>query len=143
MNCSIRSVLGNCSTRACNQNRSRFFARAKESRLRAATGKLGLFYHVAMTVLRMHREALRLQLESESRRVEPGVRLVDGRLTAEAGFAPDAYDWICLALGELAAAAGDAQAARAHLERSRQRHRELGLDFWARRSQSRLDDLPS
>ena len=48
-----------------------------------------------------------------------------------------------LTLGELAAAAGEPEVARGHLERSLRRHRELGLDFWARRSQARLDALPS
>ena len=48
-----------------------------------------------------------------------------------------------LTLGELAVAAGEPEAAREHLERSLRRHRELGLDFWARRSQARLDALPS
>lgn len=111
----------------------------------AATGKLGLFYHVAMTVLRMHREALRLQLESESRRVEPGVRLVDGRLTAEAGFAPDAYDWICLALGELAEAEDRSGGDLARVERllcevlDTQTHR---LDAWMTSvASARLDRL--
>ncbi|WP_225651917.1 flagellar export protein FliJ [Streptomyces pseudogriseolus] len=99
----------------------------------ASTGKLGLFYHMATMVLRMHREALRRQLEDHGGRVEPRVRLLDGHLAAPAGVVPDSYDWICLALDQLSEVEDRARGDLRHVERllcevlDTQTHR---LDAW-------------
>ncbi|WP_431047030.1 hypothetical protein ACQUSR_33195 [Streptomyces sp. P1-3] len=98
----------------------------------AATGKLGLFYHLAIMVLRMHRESLRLQLESGGS-VDPGVRLLEGHLTSGAGFTPQSYDWTCLALDQLAEVEDRVRGDLSHVERllcevlDTQTHR---LDAW-------------
>ncbi|MFD6275782.1 hypothetical protein ACFWFI_09445 [Streptomyces sp. NPDC060209] len=67
----------------------------------ASTGKLGLLYHLAIMVIRLHHQRLQDRLTSGGS-VEPAVRLLDDQVTAGTGVTPDSYDWICLAFGELA-----------------------------------------
>ncbi|MFJ4428929.1 hypothetical protein [Streptomyces bobili] len=67
----------------------------------ASTGKLGLFHHLALMVIRFHFGFLMDRLR-DGGSVEPGVRLLDGQVTAGAGSTPDSYDWACLAFDQLA-----------------------------------------
>ncbi|MER8186917.1 hypothetical protein [Kitasatospora sp. NPDC094015] len=67
------------------------------------TGRIGLFYHYATSL--MYTYAFRLGELLRAGSVPPaGVRLEGGDLTTDAGFVPQIYDWAALAFEQLAAA---------------------------------------
>ncbi|MET9735084.1 hypothetical protein ABZZ79_31915 [Streptomyces sp. NPDC006458] len=95
-------------------------------------GRLGLWYDLAITVLRMYYTRLDQRLQSGSP-VESVVGLLDGRVTVEEGTVPGIFDWAAMAMDRLAVAEVQAYGDLPRLERllcevlDTQSHR---LDAW-------------
>ncbi|MFB8198902.1 hypothetical protein [Kitasatospora purpeofusca] len=69
-----------------------------------STGRLGLFYHYATSVMFTYAFHLGEFLRAGTPVPAPGVALRDGELVTAAGFAPQFLDWLSLAFEQLAAA---------------------------------------
>ncbi|MFE0521696.1 hypothetical protein [Streptomyces sp. NPDC058954] len=96
------------------------------------TGRIGLWYHLAMMVLWLYRFRLEERFDSDGA-VDPLVALTDGKVTAQPGTVPQFYDWAAMAFRQLAATEDMAGTDLPRLERllcevlDTQTHR---LDAW-------------
>nr|WP_168504516.1 hypothetical protein [Streptomyces sp. S1D4-11]QIY93188.1 hypothetical protein HEP87_01975 [Streptomyces sp. S1D4-11] len=97
-----------------------------------STGRVGLWYHLAVIVFRIYLERLRLRFE-DGGTVDPVVALTDGKVTAQSGTVPQFLDWATMAFRQLAATEDLAGSDLPRLERllcevlDTQAHR---LDAW-------------